>query len=231
MARVRLDRRRLRMQRQEEAEKRKRVEEAADRAEETAQTLHPNGHANGHGDLNGLSYKHTEYTRKPGASPPGRPRKLAYDAKTIETIVGLGSIRATLEEIRAVLRVSDMTFKEFLRDYPHVRDMYVDAYEEGKVSLRRKQINLAETSASMAIWLGKQWLDQRDRYEPPPQAAIPTVTVDAAQLAKLTPEQRLVLQDTLKILFPERFADLQLPKDIQGPSIDLQKGVEYHPDE
>ena len=35
--------------------------------------------------------------------------------------------------------------------------------DKGKMSLRRTQFKLAERSASMAIWLGKQMLDQEDR--------------------------------------------------------------------
>ena len=32
----------------------------------------------------------------------------------------------------------------------------------GKVSLRRFQYELARSNATMAIWLGKQWLGQKD---------------------------------------------------------------------
>lgn len=32
----------------------------------------------------------------------------------------------------------------------------------GKVSLRRSQFKMAETNPTMAIWLGKQYLGQRD---------------------------------------------------------------------
>lgn len=32
----------------------------------------------------------------------------------------------------------------------------------GKISLRRSQFKLAESNATMAIWLGKQYLEQRD---------------------------------------------------------------------
>ena len=34
--------------------------------------------------------------------------------------------------------------------------------EKGKVSLRRSQFKLAEKNPTMAIWLGKQYLGQRD---------------------------------------------------------------------
>ena len=35
----------------------------------------------------------------------------------------------------------------------------------GKISLRRNQWRLAEKSATMAIWLGKQYLGQKDQVE------------------------------------------------------------------
>ena len=35
----------------------------------------------------------------------------------------------------------------------------------GKISLRRSQWQLAAKNASMAIWLGKQYLDQKDIVE------------------------------------------------------------------
>lgn len=36
---------------------------------------------------------------------------------------------------------------------------------KGKISLRRSQFQLAEKNASMAIWLGKQYLGQKDVVE------------------------------------------------------------------
>ncbi len=42
-------------------------------------------------------------------------------------------------------------------------ELYNKLSEGGKMSLRRNQMKLSETSATMAIWLGKQWLGQRDK--------------------------------------------------------------------
>lgn len=36
---------------------------------------------------------------------------------------------------------------------------------KGKISLRRSQFRLAEKNANMAIWLGKQYLNQKDKIE------------------------------------------------------------------
>ena len=46
---------------------------------------------------------------------------------------------------------------------------FAEAYKEhsanGKIGLRRMQYKLAEKSAVMAIWLGKQWLGQKEYVE------------------------------------------------------------------
>jgi hypothetical protein len=44
-------------------------------------------------------------------------------------------------------------------------DTYKSKSQAGKSSLRRAQWKLAEKNASMAIWLGKQYLGQRDIVE------------------------------------------------------------------
>lgn len=87
----------------------------------------------------------------------GRPKK-AIDYKLVER---LGKIMCTEEEIANMLEVSVRTLqrdKEFCR-------IYKKATENGKMSLRRTQFKLARTSASMAIFLGKQYLGQTDKVE------------------------------------------------------------------
>ena len=56
----------------------------------------------------------------------------------------------------------------------------------GKISLRRKQWQLAEKSASMAIWLGKQYLNQRDNVD---------VTVSDAKGIALDELEKMVIGD------------------------------------
>ncbi len=41
-------------------------------------------------------------------------------------------------------------------------DIYKNKSATGKISLRRHQFALAENNPSMAIWLGKQYLNQRE---------------------------------------------------------------------
>ena len=44
-------------------------------------------------------------------------------------------------------------------------DVYKNYSVDGKISLRRFQFRMAEKNPSMAIWLGKQWLGQRDQID------------------------------------------------------------------
>lgn len=97
----------------------------------------------------------------------GRPRKLQPDKATLQIVFGLGRIQATTRECAAVLGVAENTFLTFKREYPDVEQAYKDGAETGKVSLRRAQFKLAESNVGMAIWLGKQYLNQRDvQYQP-----------------------------------------------------------------
>ena len=44
-------------------------------------------------------------------------------------------------------------------------DVFKEKRERGKVSLRRSQWKLADHNPTMAIWLGKQYLGQKDKTE------------------------------------------------------------------
>lgn len=89
-----------------------------------------------------------------------RPRK-EIDVKQFENLCG---IQCTMEEICAVLDVTDKTLEKFCRET--YGDSFSVVFREkrgrGKASLRRSQFKLAESNATMAIWLGKQYLGQKD---------------------------------------------------------------------
>lgn len=87
----------------------------------------------------------------------GRPKKV-IDYTAVEK---LASIQCTQEEIANFLDISVRTLQrdeEFCRLFKKGRD-------NGKMSLRRTQFKIAEKNASMAIFLGKQYLGQRDVIE------------------------------------------------------------------
>jgi hypothetical protein len=93
----------------------------------------------------------------------GRP-KIEVDWKQVDKML---AIQCTAEEIGSVLGVStdtisrrceeenECTFAEYSRQKAGL----------GKISLRRSQFKLAEKNAAVAIWLGKQYLGQQDKYQ------------------------------------------------------------------
>lgn len=87
-----------------------------------------------------------------------RPKK-EIDYEAVEK---LASIQCTQEEIANFLGLSVRTLQ---RDEEFCR-LYKKGMDNGKMSLRRTQFKIAEKgNASMAIFLGKQYLGQRDVIE------------------------------------------------------------------
>jgi hypothetical protein len=92
--------------------------------------------------------------------PNGRPPK-PLDWAVFEELC---NIQCTQGEIASVLRLHSDTVRD------RVEDHYGEPYsviqkrfaEHGRSSLRRTQFNLAKKSAGMAIFLGKQYLGQKD---------------------------------------------------------------------
>lgn len=89
--------------------------------------------------------------------PAGRPKK-EIDYATVEK---LANIQCTQEEIASFIGISTRTLQ---RDEQFM-ELFNKGRESGKMSLRRIQWKHAEKSASMAIWLGKQYLGQKDIIE------------------------------------------------------------------
>lgn len=90
----------------------------------------------------------------------GRPRK-EIDKKIFENLCGL---QCTLEEIAGVFDCSADTIERWCkREYKQTfAETYKKHSAKGKTSLRRTQFKLAEKSAAMAIFLGKNYLGQKD---------------------------------------------------------------------
>jgi AraC-like DNA-binding protein len=90
----------------------------------------------------------------------GRPRK-EIDNKIFENLCGL---QCTLEEIAGVFDCSPDTIERWCkREYKETfAEIYKKHSAKGKTSLRRTQFKLAEKSAAMAIFLGKNYLGQKD---------------------------------------------------------------------
>ena len=92
-----------------------------------------------------------------------RPLK-EIDKKQFENLCGL---QCTKEEICSFFELTDKTLETWCkREYGlGFSEVFRQKRGKGKISLRRAQFRLAEKNANMAIWLGKQYLDQKDRIE------------------------------------------------------------------
>lgn len=90
----------------------------------------------------------------------GRPRK-EIDKKQFENLCAL---QCTEIEIEDWFDVTDKTLNSWCkRTYGKgFSEVFRQKRGKGKISLRRTQWQLAEKSATMAIWLGKQYLGQND---------------------------------------------------------------------
>lgn len=93
----------------------------------------------------------------------GRP-KIDIDKEQFKKLCG---IQCTGEEIASWFKCSVDTIerwckREFGMTFAESFKMFS---ADGKISLRRTQFRMAETNCSMAIWLGKQYLGQKDQQE------------------------------------------------------------------
>ena len=103
-------------------------------------------------------------TYKPTGNPIGRPRA---DIK-VDEFEKLCAIQCTKQEIADWFRCSEDSVDRFCkRQYG---EAFAVVHEQkksvGKISLRRRQYQVAEKgNTSMLIWLGKQYLGQRETAE------------------------------------------------------------------
>lgn len=107
-----------------------------------------------------------------------RPRK-EIDREQFEKLC---NIQCTLDEIAGWFNCSSDTIERWCER--EIGSSFADAFKvysaNGKISLRRTQFKLAEKSYAMAIWLGKQYLGQRDHVE----VAAPGAESAIEQIAK-----------------------------------------------
>lgn len=93
---------------------------------------------------------------------------MARPAKEIDKgqFESLCNLQCTLDEIAGFFKCSGDTIERWCKKtYEEgFADTYKKYSQNGKISLRRYQYKLAEHNASMAIWLGKQWLGQTDNF-------------------------------------------------------------------
>lgn len=93
----------------------------------------------------------------------GRPKK-EINQNMFEQMCG---IQCTKDEICSILDIDEKTLTRWCKDTYNMgfSDVYKKKSQVGKMSLRRMQFKIAEKNPTMAIFLGKQYLGQRDTPE------------------------------------------------------------------
>lgn len=91
----------------------------------------------------------------------------AQDKINKQQFESLCAIQCTKEEIASVFGVSEDTIENWCHNnYESTFSVaYKNNSDKGKMSLRRYQFKQAEKNPTMAIWLGKQYLGQKDNIE------------------------------------------------------------------
>jgi len=113
-----------------------------------------------------------------------RPRK-EINRKHFENLCGM---QCTQEEICQFFEVTDKTLNSWCRrEYGKgFSEVFKEKRGIGKISLRRAQWRLAEKSPAMAIFLGKNYLGQTDRFE-----QVITEVEDLAPLAEMLRDEEV----------------------------------------
>lgn len=111
----------------------------------------------------------------PTGNPMGPPKtkviNIPPDGKLPEKVIDINQViywaklQCTQEEVAGCFQIDTKTLNARLEEtigmtYSMLREK---VQGEGKASLRRMQFRQAEKNSSMAIWLGKQWLGQKDK--------------------------------------------------------------------
>lgn len=80
----------------------------------------------------------------------------------------LCALQCTLSEIASFFGCSEDTIETRVKEEYGINfsELYSKRRQFGKISIRRKQFQVAESgNPTMLIWLGKQWLEQKEKTE------------------------------------------------------------------
>lgn len=122
----------------------------------------------------------------------GRPKK-EIDKKQFESLCALFCTEEDIADffdcsIDTVNNWCKRTYKDENGKEMTFSDVYKKKNSKGKVSLRRYQFKLAEKNASMAIWLGKQYLGQSDNIDIQAESPHITINVESATMDDIVDE-------------------------------------------
>jgi hypothetical protein len=121
----------------------------------------------------------------------GRPR-IELDWKEFDKLC---AIHCTLVEIAGWFNCSEDTIERRVVETHGVTfaEYFKIKSAKGKISLRRSQFKLSERNPGMAIWLGKQYLEQTDNYDmvlsQKPQPVFDTAKMSRREYLELVKEQ------------------------------------------
>jgi hypothetical protein len=124
-------------------------------------------------------------TRPATTSRARSQRGLKADEATLETLANLGALQCSQHEVALIMGVTEADLARFLASKSKAREAFDKGLGAGLEALRRAQFKLAETSVSMAIFLGKTYLGQSDRRELDQSAAIEVSNAAERVRAKL----------------------------------------------
>lgn len=126
----------------------------------------------------------------------GRPRK-EINNNEFEKLCGL---QCTLEEIAGFFDCSPDTIENWCkREYDNTfSDIYKKLSYGGKLTLRRNMLRLSEKSATMAIFLAKNWLGMTDNVEIKADTSLMQALVDVVQGRQEIAEAEPVSEEELK---------------------------------
>lgn len=99
--------------------------------------------------------------RRKGGTPGGKVGRPKLELDAVE-VGKLAEIGATQDEIAHFFGVSEKTVRRRLKEEPELRAAWETGLARCRISLRRQQLKLAGRNAAMAIFLGKNFLGQRD---------------------------------------------------------------------
>lgn len=83
----------------------------------------------------------------------------------LNVLEAVASSHATLDEIAAYFHVTADTISRRQREDPEFREALNRGRALGKFNIRYNQTRMAQHHPGMAIWLGKQYLGQKDQIE------------------------------------------------------------------
>lgn len=115
----------------------------------------------------------------------GRRPQLEPTEDIIRLIGELSKLFATQAEIAGVLGVARMTFVDFMNRHPEVREVFDNGQAHAKISLRRKQLALADKNAPAGIFLGKNYLGQKDEHHNVTRSDTPANELSKEQLMEI----------------------------------------------